>query len=291
MYRGRFAPSPTGLLHFGSLVAAMASYLEARREDGVWLVRMEDVDRSRCQSQYAEAILTTLAALGMEPDEPVMYQTERAGAYAAALAQLGANVYACSCSRKDLGGEEAYGGRCRNGAEAGKPVRSWRLRVPPEVICFRDAVQGWYCGDLAKAPGDFPLYRPGEDMYTYQLAVVVDDEAQGITHVVRGADLLDSTPRQIYLQRCLGYRQPRYLHIPVVVDHTGQKLSKQNLAPAIGGEDAAGVLWQGLEFLGQAPPPELRRATIAAIWEWGRQNWQRERIPPVAERPMPAGPL
>jgi glutamyl-Q tRNA(Asp) synthetase len=290
MYRGRFAPSPTGLLHFGSLVAAMASYLEARRAHGAWLVRMEDVDRSRCQKQYAEAILTALGALGMESDEPVMYQTQRAEAYAAALTQLGANVYACSCSRKDLGGQEAYRGRCRNGPEAGKPVRSLRLKAPGEVICFRDAVQGWFCGDLAKAPGDFPLYRPVEDMYTYQLAVVVDDEAQGITHVVRGADLLDSTPRQIYLQRCLGYRKPHYLHIPVVVDERGQKLSKQNLAPAIGGEDAALVLWRGLEFLGQAPPAELRHWTLTAIWEWARQHWQRERIPRVAERPMPTGP-
>ncbi len=291
MYRGRFAPSPTGLLHFGSLVAAMASYLEARCAGGQWLVRMEDVDRSRCQPRYAAAILDSLVALGLEPDEPVLYQSERNSAYATAMEQLGAKVYACSCSRKDLGGEETYGGRCRRGSEAGKPVRSLRLKVPEEVICFRDAVQGWFCGDLAKAPGDFPLYRPLEDMYTYQLAVVVDDEAQGITHVVRGADLIDSTPRQIYLQRCLGYRQPHYLHIPVVVDERGQKLSKQNLAPAIGGEDAALVLWQGLAFLGQQPEAELRRAGVKAIWEWALENWQRERIPRVAESPMPAGPF
>jgi glutamyl-Q tRNA(Asp) synthetase len=236
-YRGRFAPSPTGPLHFGSLVAAVASYVDARTHDGEWLVRMEDVDEPRSVPGADQDILRTLEAFGFEWDGPVVWQSTRKDAYREALDRLRASglAYACSCSRREAG--PAYPGTCRNGVrDPSKPI-SWRARV------VRDDID------------DFVLFR-SDGLFAYQLAVVVDDEWQGITDVVRGADLLDSTPRHLWLQDALGYRHPVYRHIPVVVNAAGEKLSKQTGAPALDLAKAPEVLLQALEFLDL---PEGRR--------------------------------
>jgi glutamyl-Q tRNA(Asp) synthetase len=287
MYRGRFAPSPTGPLHFGSLVAALSSYLEARRAGGEWLIRMEDVDGPRSRPEAAVAILSTLDALGFRADGEVVYQSQRSSLYKHALERLGSHIYPCSCSRKDVGatGEGRYPGTCREGAAPGKPVRAIRLRVNGEPVCFDDLIQGRFCSNLELDLGDFSLVRADAGIYSYQLAVVVDDEAQGVTDIVRGADLLDSTPRQIFLQRLLGYRELRYLHIPVATGPDGEKLSKQNLAPAISANEASSLLCAGLRFLGQDPPAELDRAEPHRVWEWASSNWERERIPACLKLP------
>lgn len=239
-YRGRFAPSPTGRLHAGSLVGALASYLDARAHGGTWLVRIEDIDGPRTIPGADRAIIETLACFGMQSDEPIVWQSVRTALYAQALTQLerAGLVYPCGCTRKEIADSLAnaharhttlaYPGTCRLGLH-GKPARAWRLRVPdaPDaVVAFEDRWQGRQTQDLAHEVGDFVLKR-ADGQWAYQLAVVVDDAAQGITHVVRGADLLDSTARQIYLQRCLGLPTPSYLHVPVVANAQGEKLSKQ----------------------------------------------------------------
>ena len=281
MYRGRFAPSPTGPLHFGSLLTALASYLEARQMGGQWLVRIEDTDTPRTRPEAALAILSTLDWLGFRMDGPVIYQSERSGLYRQEMLRLGDRLFGCGCSRKLIvdSGEGRYPGTCRAGIGEGKQVRSWRVRVDGNPIEFVDGVQGVYRSNLEQEIGDFAVMQVGTGIFSYQLAVVVDDEVQGITHVVRGADLLDSTPRQIYLQRLLGYREMRYLHIPVATGVDGEKLSKQNLAPAIDGLEAAGLLWDALRFLGQEPPHELRLGKVSDVWEWAAGNWKAAKIP------------
>ncbi len=251
-YKGRFAPSPTGPLHFGSLVAALASYLDARANGGEWLLRMEDLDTPRVQAGAADSILADLEHFGFEWSGPVMYQSSRINAYRAALEKLRSQglIYPCGCSRKDS--EARYPGTCANGLPPGKMARSWRVRVSRE---------------LAETAGDFILLR-ADGIFAYQLAVVVDDEAQGITDVVRGADLLDSTPRQIYLQQMLGYATPRYRHIPLVLGPDGQKLSKQNGAAALDSARAADLLREALLFLGYPIPKELKDGSVADIWSW-----------------------
>jgi glutamyl-Q tRNA(Asp) synthetase len=316
-YRGRFAPSPTGPLHFGSLVAAAGSYLAAKSRGGEWLLRMEDLDPPREQAGAADAILRTLEACGLHWDGAVMYQSRRGAAYAAALARLQAQglVYPCACTRREIadshlnfarsahdtpfahasgrggGGEgpgdaaRVYPGTCRNGIAPGKTPRAWRLRVDDTPVSFQDALQGKQGQDLAAEVGDFVLLR-ADGLYAYQLAVVVDDAEQGISDVVRGADLLNSTPRQIYLQHLLGLPTPRYLHLPAAVNADGEKLSKQTLAPPVDARDPLPALVQVMEFLGQAPPQQLRRATVAEFWKWALANWKTERI---ARRPgLPA---
>jgi glutamyl-Q tRNA(Asp) synthetase len=253
-YRGRFAPSPTGPLHFGSLVSALASWLDARTHDGAWLIRIEDIDGPRTVPGAAEDILATLDRFGLRADEPPIWQSERTARYQQALDQLrGAGlVYPCGCTRKEISDSLlnaharnttlAYPGTCRHGLH-GKPARAWRLRVPDgdagknaadiaATIAFDDRWQGLQTQDLAHEVGDFVLRR-ADDQWAYQLAVVVDDADAGITHIVRGADLLDSTARQIYLQRCLGAPTPSYLHVPVVTNREGEKLSKQTGATAL----------------------------------------------------------
>ena len=240
VYRGRFAPSPTGRLHAGSLVGALASYLDARAHGGVWLVRIEDIDAPRTVPGADRAILDTLARFGMESDEAPLWQSTRTARYEAAFEGLerAGLLYPCGCTRKEIADSLAsaharhttlaYPGTCRQGLN-GKVARAWRLRLPdgPDaVVTFEDRWQGRQTQDLALEVGDFVLKR-ADGQWAYQLAVVVDDAEQGITHVVRGADLLDSTARQIYLQRCLGVPTPSYLHVPVVVDAQGEKLSKQ----------------------------------------------------------------
>ena len=286
-YRGRFAPSPTGPLHFGSLVAAVGSYLEAKSRGGLWLVRMEDLDTPRAQPGAADAILRTLEACGMGWDGNVMYQSQRSEAYRAALARLEAQglVYVCGCSRREIAdsglgpdGALIYPGTCRNGLAPGKKARATRVRVNHELIEFEDAVQGKIQQDLAAEAGDFVLLR-ADGLYAYQLAVVVDDAEQGITDVVRGADLLASTPRQIYLQRLLGLGTPRYLHLPAVVNAAGEKLSKQTHAPPVDERNPVPALTQVMEFLGQAPPADLRRATLAEFWSWALSHSDAQQIP------------
>jgi glutamyl-Q tRNA(Asp) synthetase len=277
-YVGRFAPSPTGPLHFGSLVAALGSCLEARAHDGKWLLRMEDVDEPRCSAGSADDILRTLEACGFEWDGPVMLQTVRKDRYREVLDGLisSGHAYPCACTRRELAdsalahdGAHIYPGTCRNGLPAGKAARAWRLRVEEAAICFDDAVQGRLCQNLAREVGDVVLLR-ADGYFAYQLAVVVDDADQGITHVVRGADLLDSTPRQVFLQRCLGLSTPAYAHLPVAVNERGEKLSKQTLAPPVDAGNPVPALCEAMSFLGQCPPADLRRAATADFWAWAR---------------------
>lgn len=289
MYRGRFAPSPTGPLHFGSLVAALASYLEARQQQGEWLLRMEDLDTPRNMPGAADAILRSLEAFGFEWDGAVVYQSERHDLYAAALARLqeGGLVYPCGCTRKEIADSAIHGiegaiypGTCRSGLPPGKTARAWRIRAENRTIGFDDAIQGHVAQNLARDIGDFVLKR-ADGFYAYQLAVVVDDADQAITHVVRGADLLDSTPRQIYLQQVLGLPAMHYAHIPVVLNAQGEKLSKQTQAAAVDDRQPATQLWQALDFLQQSPPAAIRNAPLADIWQWADQNWQLSRIKPT----------
>ncbi len=287
LYRGRFAPSPTGPLHFGSLLAAVGSFLEARSRGGEWLVRMEDLDLPRVVPGAADGILRTLEAFGLHWDGPVLAQSARDEAYRAALAELeklGA-VYPCACTRKEiadsaLGGIDGpvYPGTCRGGLPAGRSARAVRLRTDSGVVEFDDGLQGRVGQNLAAEVGDFVIRR-ADGLFAYQLAVVVDDAEQAVTHVVRGADLLDSTPRQITLQRLLGLPTPAYLHLPVAVNERGEKLSKQTLAPAVSAGDPADALFAVLMFLGQTPPPESRDAGIESLWEWALTHWRADRLP------------
>jgi len=288
-YRGRFAPSPTGPLHFGSLVAALGSYLDARSNGGEWLLRMEDVDTPRNVPGAADDILKTLEAYGFEWDGAVLWQSRRFDAYAAALERLKAAgvAYGCACSRKEIAdsaprpavdGGLAYPGTCRAGLPPGRAVRAWRLRVRNEETEFVDRLQGRQTQNLERDVGDFVLLR-ADGLYAYQLAVAVDDEFQGISDVVRGADLIASTPRQIWLQRCLGYATPRYAHLPVATNAVGEKLSKQTRAPALRIEQAGEMLVAALDFLGQATPEGMAHAGLREIWNWAFQYWSFAGIP------------
>jgi glutamyl-Q tRNA(Asp) synthetase len=294
-YRGRFAPSPTGPLHFGSLVAAVGSYLEAKSRGGEWLVRMEDLDPPREQPGAADAILRTLEACGMGWDGKLMYQSQRTEFYRAALARLETQglVYPCACTRREiadsalgLDGALIYPGTCRNGVAPGKTPRATRVRVDHERIEFDDALQGKLSQDLAAEVGDFVLLR-ADGLHAYQLAVVVDDAEQRITDVVRGADLLDSTPRQIYLQRLLNLRTPHYLHLPAAVNAAGEKLSKQTRAAPVDECDPVPALAQVMDYLGQAPPAQLRRTPLAEFWRWALVHWDPARIPRRRSLPAP----
>lgn len=286
-YRGRFAPSPTGPLHFGSLVAAVGSYLEARRRGGQWLVRIEDLDPPRATPGAADAILGTLEAYGFEWDGEIMFQSRREEAYRAALTVLERSgaVFPCACSRKDISDPTlpatagpVYPGTCRMGLPPGRLARAVRVRVGDAVAGFEDALQGRIEQDLATEVGDF-VVRRADGLFAYQLAVVVDDFEQGITDVVRGADLLASTPRQLFLQRLLAYPGLNYAHLPVATDPTGEKLSKQTLAPPLSIPAAPRQLWRALRFLGQTPPETLARSSPAEIWEWALSSWRVDAIP------------
>jgi len=296
-YRGRFAPSPTGPLHFGSLVAALGSCLEARVRGGEWLVRMEDVDEPRCSSGAAAGILRTLERMGFEWDGEVMVQSRRKARYAELLDALGGKglAYPCACTRRELAdsalaadGAPLYPGTCRNGLPTGRSPRAWRLRVDAAEIAFEDEVQGERSQRLATEVGDFVLRR-ADGFFAYQLAVVADDADQGVTHVVRGADLLDSTPRQICLQACLGLPRPTYAHLPVVVDAAGEKLSKQTRALPVDGDDDSATLLAALRFLGQEPPAGL--AGVRAIWDWAHEHWRLDRVPRARVLPFPGLPV
>lgn len=285
-YIGRFAPSPTGPLHFGSLIAAVGSYLEARAQGGRWLIRIEDVDTVRTVPGSADSILATLACFGFEWDGEIVWQSRQLDAYQQALDQLREHevVYPCSCSRREMAdsalardGARLYPGTCRRGLRPGHSARAWRLRVAG-VLDFDDLIQGYQCEDLEHEAGDFVVLR-ADGQFAYQLAVVVDDAAAGVTHVVRGADLLDSTARQIFLQRLLGYPTPVHAHLPVAVNRAGEKLSKQTCATAIDTMPPSQTLTAALAFLGQNPPGELRNAPLAEIWRWAILHWSVRHVP------------
>lgn len=293
-YRGRFAPSPTGLLHAGSLAAALASWLDARAHGGQWLVRIEDVDRPRCVPGADAEILRQLAACGLLPDEPPQWQSRRDAMYQQALDRLVASgrAYPCACSRRDveealraLGRERSrhaelvYPGTCRGGLH-GKPARAWRLRVEAGVVRWTDRRLGEQQQDVELEVGDFVLQR-ADGLFAYQLAAVVDDDAQGITHVVRGEDLADNTPRQLLLQRALGLAAPVYLHTPLVLGANGEKLSKQNGAAALEldrpqVELAAAAAVLGLNVTPAGAVPDVLARAVGA-WS-GR--WRSGTIPP-----------
>jgi glutamyl-Q tRNA(Asp) synthetase len=288
MYRGRFAPSPTGPLHFGSLVAATASYLDAKANDGKWLVRMEDLDPPREPPGTASHILATLEAFGLEWDETVLYQSKRTQAYEEALQTLSRYTYRCDCSRKEIadsalqGIEGAiYPGTCRHRQN---PSGAWRLRTDMQAIEFDDLLQSAQSQTLERDIGDFVVKR-ADQLYAYQLAVAVDDAFQNITHVVRGADLLASTPRQIYLQRLLRLASPYYAHLPVAVNAQGEKLSKQTLAVALDTSHVASLICQALTFLGQHPPDTLSDGAIHEVWSWAVSHWKLNTVPHVSHLP------
>ncbi|MBI4695982.1 MAG: tRNA glutamyl-Q(34) synthetase GluQRS [Gammaproteobacteria bacterium] len=278
-YCGRFAPSPSGPLHFGSVVAALGSWLAARAAAGRWLVRMEDIDPPREKPGAAAAILRTLEALGLAWDGPILYQSTRIEAYRAALARLrtDGHTFHCRCSRKNIG-ESPYPGTCRTLGLTAGPRTAVRVRVPDETIVLEDALQGRYAQALASAVGDFVIWR-ADDQPAYHLAVVVDDAWQDVTDIVRGSDLLSSTPRQILLQRLLGLPHPNYLHLPLALDHDGAKLSKQTLAAPVDGIPPAATLVAALGFLGQEPPRELARATVSEVLARALAHWTPARVP------------
>ena len=291
-YVGRFAPSPTGPLHFGSLVAAMASWLDARAAGGRWLLRIEDVDTTRTVPGAAEEILRTLQAMGLDWDGEVAWQGRRTGLYERALERLraGGFTFRCQCSRKEVadsglpGLEGAiYPGTCRELRLPPGTAASERFRAGAEEIEFADRVQGRLAHSVAREIGDFILKRR-DGLHAYQLAVVVDDAEQGVTDVVRGADLLWSTPRQIALQRCLGYPTPRYLHVPVAANARGEKLSKQTLALAVGASEAGALMRAALAFLGQ---PAVQSRLPGEILAEALRAWQPDRIAHVASKPIP----
>ena len=322
-YHGRFAPSPSGSLHFGSLSAAVSSYLEAKKQQGVWLVRMEDLDAPRSVPGAADEILRTLEAYGLHWDEEVLYQSQRTTAYAQALhdLQLGGAAYPCTCTRKEIADSALHGieghiypGTCRDGVAPDKQARAWRVRTDQSslrhsreggnpaiqnafcltpldsrlrgnddipgiggIIEFDDALQGRIAQHLENEIGDFVVQR-ADGVFAYQLAVVVDDAMQGITHVLRGADLLASTPRQIWLQRLLNLPTPHYMHLPVTVNALGEKLSKQTLAAPVDSKNMAATMWQILEHLRQCPPAELCDASLGTLWQWATENWDARKL-------------
>jgi glutamyl-Q tRNA(Asp) synthetase len=289
-YRGRFAPSPTGPLHAGSLVAALASWLDARAHRGAWLVRIEDVDAPRCVPGADHIILQQLAACGLVPDEPPVWQSARGTLYEAALQRLvqAGRAYPCGCTRKDIeqalaaqgtprqrNAELVYPGTCRVGLH-GRAARAWRFRVAPGETVWTDGRLGQQHQDVEREVGDFVLQR-ADGLYAYQLAVVVDDANQGITHVVRGEDLADNTARQIQLQQALGLPTPSYLHTPLVLGANGEKLSKQNGAQALDLSDPVAALVDAGELLGvrgAAPTADAWLAQAVAQWatRWSRRQ-------------------
>ncbi len=280
-YRGRFAPSPSGPLHFGSLVAALGSYLDAKHHHGTWLLRMEDLDTSRTVPGAADDILHTLERFGLHWDESVTYQSRRTAVYDAALQQLrdSAAVYPCACTRREIADSALHGidgqiypGSCRAGIVAGREARTWRVLTDDQPLAFTDAIQGQVSQRLESEIGDFVVKR-ADGLFAYQLAVVVDDACQNITHVVRGADLLASTPRQIHLQKLLGLCTPHYLHLPVAINARGEKLSKQTLAAPVSHTNPVGTLIAALNFLRQNPPAELVACDVTLILDWAARNW------------------
>jgi glutamyl-Q tRNA(Asp) synthetase len=286
-YIGRYAPSPSGPLHFGSLVAAMASYLEARANNGLWLLRIDDLDIPRTMPGATDSIFKTLEALGFEWHGEITYQSRRTEAYINAFEALSQQdlIYPCACTRKEIADSATQGidsfiypGTCRQGVSHLKEHYAWRIKSAPINISINDAIQGLITQNIGTDIGDFVLKR-ADGLFTYQLATVVDDAHQSVTHILRGADLLDSTPRQVYLQKILNIAQPEYAHIPVATNALGEKLSKQTLATSLDIQQTSTLLWQALDFLGQNPPNTLKRETTGQIWQWAKSHWQLDHVP------------
>jgi glutamyl-Q tRNA(Asp) synthetase len=295
-YRGRFAPSPTGPLHFGSLIAATGSYLAARHAGGDWIVRIEDIDRPREVAGSADQIVRALDAFGFEWTESIVRQSDREEAYAQAAARLLEQraAFHCSCSRKEIAAatdttrteEEArYPGWCRSGPRREDAATAIRFRVDANTVAFHDELQGAIAIDVHAESGDFVIRRR-DQLYAYQLAVVVDDAAQGITHVVRGADLLSSTPRQMLLQKALKLPTPVYAHLPLATDASGIKLSKSTGAAALDLTRTGAELWKALDFLRQEPPPDLRGESTSTLWQWAIKHWRPATLTGVRGMPM-----
>jgi glutamyl-Q tRNA(Asp) synthetase len=283
-YKGRFAPSPTGPVHYGTLIAAVGSYLQAKKNNGEWLIRMEDVDTTRKIDGADTDILRTLELFGFEWDGEVIYQSRQTEYYEQALEQLISQslVFPCFCSRKQLAGSNSniYPGTCRQRRLPEKNKHALRVIANNINIEFNDAVMGKQSQNIKQQCGDFIIKRR-DGLFAYQLAVVVDDAMQNISEIVRGADLLDSTPRQIYLQQLLHYSTPDYCHLPLAVDATGNKISKSEGGSKINPNDRGKLLISVLEFLGQKPPADLLESNINDIWTWAVKHWQIKRVPAI----------
>ncbi len=290
---GRFAPSPSGPLHFGSLIAAVGSYCLARQNGGKWLLRMEDLDPPRVVSGAADEILSALDKLGLHWDGEVVWQSQRTEAYVEAVEKLRQRglVFDCACTRKEIllsaphPGEDGpiYPGTCRNGLRPGRKPRALRIEVTKEQVCFRDGVFGPLQQVLSEAVGDFVLRR-ADGLFAYQLAVVVDDEAAGVNQIVRGADLLSSTPRQIFLHACLGNPVPEYVHLPLAMEENGKKISKRHGPVQLDYDrNATELIAQSLSFLGQTVPSYLQGAPPTELLAWAMQNFDQSKIPVAAE--------
>jgi len=291
-YRGRFAPSPTGPLHFGSLIAAVGSYLQARHCHGEWLIRIDDIDPPREQKGASKDILKTLEDFGFEWDAEVLYQSTRQRHYQEAVDELigQSKAYFCSCSRKSIlqkiehrkeQSDIVYPGFCRNRSlqkSESSTNLSTRLLSNKEPITFIDKHLGKQKFDIEKEIGDFILQRR-DGYFSYHLASGIDDAEQGITEVVRGSDLLKCTPCQILVQQALELKTPQYCHLPIAINETGQKLSKQNHATAINSENSVVLLHKTLKFLGQMPPIELLEGDQKDIWHWAKAHWQLDLVP------------
>ena len=274
---GRFTPSPSGDLHFGSLVSVVGSYLEAKSVKGSWLLRIEDIDPPREVAGSATCIINDLYRLGLVWDGPVLYQSSRLDAYQHVVDQLLEKglAYPCACSRKDLPASGIYPGTCRNGISGGKDPRSVRFRIASNECVFADKLQGRISDYPAAISGDF-IIRRADGLYAYQLAVVVDDAFQEVTQVVRGTDLLDSTSRQICLQKALGFTTPEYLHLPLALSAEGKKLSKRVQADPVHHQNPACAIGLALDFLGQKPPTGL---SLEDLWDWALKHWNSDLIP------------
>jgi glutamyl-Q tRNA(Asp) synthetase len=286
-YVGRFAPTPSGELHLGSLYAAVASYLDARSQGGRWLLRIEDLDWRREVPGAADRILATLETFGFEWDGPVVRQRSRAALYDQALARLRAQalLFDCSCSRRELEDTERYPGTCRLGPKDPSAATGRRLLVEPRQVRFADRIQGQFRQDVAAAVGDFLLQRR-DGIVAYCLAVVVDDAEQGVTDVVRGADLLDDTPRQIYLQQALGLPTPNYAHVPVLTEPDGAKLAKSRRSVPLQGALRDTQLRTSFAMLGMIPPDDFGRGSLAELWRWGIENWRAGLVPKCLSAPL-----
>ena len=295
-YTGRFAPSPTGSLHFGSLITAIASYCDAKANSGQWIVRMEDLDKPREVAGAADNILRQLEHFGIEWDEPIIVQSQRTEHYENALNSLKNKqlVYPCTCTRKEIADSSAnigidgiiYPRTCLLHETKPNKTAAWRIKTNNSTIHFCDAIQGEISCILSSQVGDFILKRT-DSLFAYQLAVVVDDAAQGVTHIVRGADLLDSTSRQIYLQQLLGYRTPHYAHVPVASNLAGEKLSKQTIAKPIdinlSSQSSSiiikALIFEALSFLGQNPPLAIKNISLNECWQWAITHWSLANVP------------
>ena len=286
-YVGRFAPTPSGPLHFGSIIAALGSFLQARKYQGTWLVRIEDIDEPRTKPGADKLILEQLERLGLQWDDDIVYQSERISRYQLALKKLESKhlVFPCSCSRKDTG-NKPYSGTCRKALTDNKTNQSLRVLTNNELIKLNDLLQGDYSQRLESDVGDFIIKR-ADGYFAYHLAVVIDDAEQSVTEIVRGLDLLDSTPRQIYLQQLLELSTPSYLHLPLAIDFSGNKLSKATEAEAANTNDPVTTLIHALNFLGQTPPPALAKSNTSTVLEWAIENWEIKNIPSKKEIRVP----